>query len=217
MSQRKKINKNKELFIGAYKISPTLCDEIIEEFENFSIKSDCTNEYQGYICQVGDGFENNPGLKTKYLTALSDCLTKYKKSYKTCTWTEEWQFNGSMNIQKYPPGRHYSVPHSEIDYTFPLIKRHLVFMTYLNSIKEGGGTKFFNQKLVVKPKKGLTLIWPAHWTHTHIGIPAPKETKYVSTGWYEFSDDYKFFKSAEEFLSHDYCNYENLRINVFKK
>ena len=35
----------------------------------------------------------------------------------------------------------------------------------------------------MKPKKGLTIIWPAGWTHPHHGLPAPEETKYIATGW----------------------------------
>jgi hypothetical protein len=37
----------------------------------------------------------------------------------------------------------------------------------------------------VRPKKGLTLIWPADWTHFHKGIPAPNEEKMIVTGWYD--------------------------------
>ena len=28
------------------------------------------------------------------------------------------------------------------------------------------------------------MFWPAYWTHPHKGIPAPKETKYIVTGWF---------------------------------
>jgi len=39
--------------------------------------------------------------------------------------------------------------------------------------------------------QGNTLIWPADFTHPHKGIVAPKETKYIITGWYNFTDDEK--------------------------
>ena len=38
----------------------------------------------------------------------------------------------------------------------------------------------------MKAEKGKTVIWPAEWTHTHRGIVAPKETKYIATGWYGY-------------------------------
>jgi hypothetical protein len=59
-------------------------------------------------------------------------------------------------------------------------------MTFLNDIKYKGETEWYYQKLKVKPKKGLTFIWPADWTFTHRGIPAEKEIKYIATGWYSY-------------------------------
>ena len=61
-------------------------------------------------------------------------------------------------------------------------------MTYLNDIKDGGETYFSSQDLKVKPEKGLTLIWPAYWTHMHKGIPAITEHKMVTTGWLTYNN-----------------------------
>ncbi len=61
--------------------------------------------------------------------------------------------------------------------------RQLVFMTYLNSLSEGGETEFFYQKVKIKPTKGLTLLWPSDFTHTHRGVPATNDTKIIATGW----------------------------------
>jgi hypothetical protein len=58
-------------------------------------------------------------------------------------------------------------------------------MTYLNTVNSGGETAFWDQKLKIKPKKGLTLIWPATWTHTHKGYPPKKQNKYILTGWWK--------------------------------
>ena len=55
-------------------------------------------------------------------------------------------------------------------------------MTYLNDI-ENGGTHFKYQNLTSPAKKGLTLIWPPDWTHTHKGQIVDKE-KFIATGWY---------------------------------
>ena len=56
-------------------------------------------------------------------------------------------------------------------------------MTYLTTIKDGGGTMFTQQDVITPSIAGLTVIWPAGWTHYHHGIPAPLETKYIITGW----------------------------------
>ena len=68
------------------------------------------------------------------------------------------------------------------------ISRHLVFMTYLNDVTDCGETEWFHQKVKIQPRKGLTVIWPPDWTHTHRGIPSPTQTKYIVTGWYCFSN-----------------------------
>lgn len=218
MSQLKKINKNLNLFIGVYKMPYTLCDQLIDVFERCPNKLNDVESHRGYISHSGKYVLNdNIELKKNFYSFLENCLEKYKKKYKSCDeFADPWHFEQRFNIQKYPPGKYYSKAHSEINYNFPSIKRHLVFMTYLNTIKNGGGTQFINQNLIVKPKKGHTLFWPAHWTHTHIGIPAPKETKYIITGWYEYVNDKLFFESAENFLN-SIDNNSNVRIQVIKK
>ena len=47
-------------------------------------------------------------------------------------------------------------------------------------------TEFEYQNILVQPKKGLTLVWPAVWTHPHRGIPAISEDKFIMTGWCSF-------------------------------
>jgi len=39
----------------------------------------------------------------------------------------------------------------------------------------------------VQPRKGLTLIWPADWTHHHRGVVSPTQEKYIITGWFSFT------------------------------
>jgi len=60
-------------------------------------------------------------------------------------------------------------------------------MTYLNDVDDAGQTEFFYQQVKIKPIKGLTLFWPADWTHTHRGVTSLTQTKYITTGWYSFN------------------------------
>ena len=60
-------------------------------------------------------------------------------------------------------------------------------MTYLNDVPDGG-TKFPSQSFIAPAEKGLTLIWPAEWTHAHVGQISPTNEKYIITGWYSFYD-----------------------------
>ena len=56
-------------------------------------------------------------------------------------------------------------------------------MTYLNDVPDGG-TDFKYQKITCPAKKGLTILWPPDWHHTHKGQVSKKHDKYIITGWY---------------------------------
>ena len=58
-------------------------------------------------------------------------------------------------------------------------------MTYLNNVKDGG-TEFKYQNITAPAHKGLTLIWPAIWTHTHRGQISQTESKTIITGWFSY-------------------------------
>jgi hypothetical protein len=58
-------------------------------------------------------------------------------------------------------------------------------MTYLNDVPDAG-TEFKYQKITTQAKKGLTIIWPSDWTHTHKGQISDVNEKYIITGWYSF-------------------------------
>ena len=62
-------------------------------------------------------------------------------------------------------------------------RRILGWMVYLNDIKYKGGTCWPQQRFTSRPRQGDLYIWPAAWTHSHYVVPAPKEIKYIVTGW----------------------------------
>jgi len=88
------------------------------------------------------------------------------------------------NYQKYKPNQFFKKEHCEHCLEYPY--RMVAWMFYCNNIKKGGGTKFPQQNFIAEPEEGTLLIWPAFWTHTHFGIKAPKEYKYIVTGWGSF-------------------------------
>jgi hypothetical protein len=71
------------------------------------------------------------------------------------------------------------------------LHRVFAWMTYLNDVdvKEGGSTFFSHYGLEVQPRKGLTLIWPAEWTHAHKGNLLNADSKYIITGWMHFPNN----------------------------
>lgn len=123
----------------------------------------------------------------EYRDSLIKCAKKYVKIFPRSNDVDSWNIIEKTNIQYYPPGGGFKAWHTErFTGLMPFSLRHLVFMTYLNDVTDEGETEFYHQKIKVKPKTGLTLIWPADWTYYHRGIPSPTQEKYIITGWFNF-------------------------------
>lgn len=89
----------------------------------------------------------------------------------------------TARIQKYDTNGHFNSWHYERGAGYTM-KRCLVYMTYLNTVEDGGETEFLYQNKKIKPEVGKTIIWPSEWTHTHRGLKPNSGVKYISTGWY---------------------------------
>ena len=181
-------------------IDSSLCDEIIKDFNTQIPKP--TNSTRGYWLVSSDNICSD--LLLKYKTEISKVITLYKNTFREVfEGFESMILEEPFNFQKYDPGHHYSVWHCENNGKPSFEKRVLAFTTYLNTVENGGETDFPYQYMKVTPKKGKTLVWPAYFTHTHRGLPAPDETKYIVTGWVKFDPwkDVDLEMSDEDFFS----------------
>lgn len=185
-------------FIGYYHIEDdSLCDGIISYFEETPDKGpgEVGNDSIINTSQKDstDTVFEGPLLE-EYKAQLFKCIDQYKETYKYCNLNmRPWSVWPHINIQRYNPGQYYKLLHCERNCGYGYIaRRHLVFMTYLNDVTDGGETLFYYQGVKVKPRKGLTLIWPADWTHTHCGVVSPTQTKYIVTGWISFEPHDQF-------------------------
>lgn len=176
---------------------PSWCDDLIE----FHSRCDYIEKMSGtvYDTRVGKGIidktrKNSLDLSVPlqisdpaivhYRNLLQECFYLYTVKFPAADATSPWMMTEPFNIQYYPAGGGFFTWHSErTTGSAPAVYRHLVFMTYLNTVEDGGETEFFHQNVKIKPIKGHTLIWPADWTYRHRGIPAPTQEKYIATGW----------------------------------
>lgn len=165
-----------ESFIGSSFISSTLCDDILAWSKTIkgTLREDKVVQGTQY------SLNKNPVLFNRYHEELSTCIFKYMKKYPELSLID---FNGGDEetfVQSYQSGQSYSQEHCERQ-KLKQAKRMGVFMTYLTDT-EKGGTHFKYQKLTTPCKKGLTLLFPSDWTHTHKG-QASNEFKAIVTGW----------------------------------
>lgn len=122
----------------------------------------------------------------KYVSFLKMCLEHYIDKFSVLSTFNIHPFG--IKVQKTRPGQGFHIWHCE-QASKDSQQRVVTFMTYLNDVEEGGETEFRYQCKRIKPKKGLTLLWPADYTHTHRGLMPLKGDKYIATGWFEFGFD----------------------------
>ncbi len=188
-------------FIGGYYMPEEVCDFIIDYY-----KANTNQHIKGI---VGEGVKEDIKKSTeiqiqptdykkfdRYLFFLQECLDRYTEKYQWANFVAPYRIVTPFKIQHYKPNEGFYKYHIENPgyYTVkgadfqPILTRHLTFMTYLNTLDEGG-TEFLYQKKITPCQKGLTLIWPAGWTHPHRGIINKVSDKYIITGWYNFVPD----------------------------
>lgn len=125
----------------------------------------------------------------RYLFELHKCTKKYIQEYPRVIGERvTFDVRESTNLQYYPPGGGFKTYHCErSSEEEPQSSRVLVFMTYLNTVTDEGGTHFVHQNKTINAVKGKTLIWPSDWPWTHKGVVSPTQEKYIMTGWYNFN------------------------------
>lgn len=186
------INHPKSFIAGA-KIDPLVCDGVIEFFNECEyLSKEPGHTGSGVNPKVKDSIDMTVPVHLKdprieaYIEELAQATITYIARYPGFGKIS-WDLVSAFNIQQYPPGGGYFAMHTEkMTNETPSQHRVMAWMTYLNTVEEGGHTYFPLQEAMIKPVKGLTLLWPADWTHFHQGKVAPNETKMIVTGWYDY-------------------------------
>jgi prolyl 4-hydroxylase len=185
-------------FIGSWMIEPlSLCDELITYFESDIAKQHSGVTGGGSNLSVKDRTDISiapnqldlPGNEVfkLYINSLFTCYKDYLVQWPFLAVIAQNLEMGSFNLGRYQRGQHFQKMHTERA-DLGTLHRVLAWMTYLNDVDEGGETYFSHYGLNIKPRKGLTMIWPAEWTHAHKGNVLLGESKYMITGWLTFSD-----------------------------
>jgi hypothetical protein len=178
-----------ENFIYTFQIDTKVCDDLITYHQNnVEYKSEGKFGGPNVDASVKESIDvaffnssNHPSIK-QYFSELQKGYVNYTQKYNIehlRITTEE-----AHNIQYYPPGGGFKIWHWERHNDSK--NRQLVYMTYLNDVTDEGGTEWLYQKFKLEPKKGLSVIWPADFTHTHRGIVSPTQEKWIATGWFSY-------------------------------
>jgi hypothetical protein len=181
-------------------LEPSFCNEVIDLFEKSPLKRPGSFRHNEKVIEKHDikkstdisfdpSFLKDPtwGVHLDYLVKtieknVGDYITKFNSAFEKL---DDFRLDTTFNIQRYEPGEAFYGWHCERA-GLQASSRVLVWMIYLNTINEGGGTQFYYQNHIEKPEQGKLLIWPVDWMYLHKGIPSLTKTKYIFTGWYSF-------------------------------
>ncbi len=193
--QLKEFTIDNNTFMGGWYMSPKICEALIEHFHNNSDKATkgkvgegnggVVNKEKKLSKDLQIGANEDYGIIGLYREELQNVLMHYIEKYPAANEVLRFKITENYNLQAYPKGGGFKEWHCENTGNEIVLKRHLVFMTYLNDV-EKGGTEFLHQKLITPAQRGLTLIWPPHWTHVHRGQVSENQEKYIMTGWLSF-------------------------------
>ena len=124
-----------------------------------------------------------PSNTNKYIErALRKAVAEYWLKHPQIRRIMDWGPDMNYNLQKYNPKQAYHQPHCENAGTG---NRMLVWMIYLNTVTDGGGTYFENYDRTTDAVEGRVVLWPPYWTHFHNGVVSDTQKKYIATGWFE--------------------------------
>ena len=180
-----------EHFFRTFQVSDQVCNDLIQyhkdnkEYKTSGTFGDNTQVDHSIKESTDVTFYNNSSSSAvkNYFAELQQGYNAYAQAFniQSLQLTTEQ----AHNIQYYPPKGGFKQWHWERASHGPA-NRQLVYMTYLNDVTDGGGTEWLYQDYKLEAKKGLSVIWPADFTHTHRGIVSATQEKWIVTGWFNY-------------------------------
>ena len=190
-------------FIGSWLINPlAICNELIGYFESNQSKQKIGVTAGGQDLESKNSTDITISINdTKlpgnevfqwYFNELFSCYKDYSIQWPFLTTFANNLQIGSFALLRYQSGQHFQRNHTERS-NLRNLHRVFAWMTYLNDVdvEDGGATIFTHYDLAIQPKKGLTLIWPAEWTHAHKGQLLNANSKYIISGWMHFPEKFQ--------------------------
>ena len=196
----------KYIYINKKSLSPEVCCDLIELFENEERKYDGVTHggVQKNIKDTKDFIipENEPKWY-KYYQLFHNELTRnlqlylnklnkndsFKNENQNTTSVYKYFENTTISqsifmIQRYIMNEGRYVYHNDFSIDLKNKKNRVItYLWYLNDVLEGGETDFPDLNLKVKPETGKLVLFPATWDFPHCGKMPISSNKYIVTGW----------------------------------
>ncbi|PZQ25130.1 MAG: 2OG-Fe(II) oxygenase [Stenotrophomonas acidaminiphila] len=149
--------------------------------------ADCIRTYDdalpaAFCQQLIDNFEASAQFQVPngrgYRPALDDTLARYNADLSLTLPVPLRPRIDRLTMKKYRAGSDDTFqPH--FDSVDEVAGRYMVFLWYLNDVQDGGGTRFTDLDIEVRPRAGRLLMFPPYWMFQHVGAPPVSNDKYI--------------------------------------
>tara|TARA_B100001964_G_scaffold220326_1_gene263267 strand:- start:1163 stop:1807 length:645 start_codon:yes stop_codon:yes gene_type:complete len=130
----------------------------------------------------------SPDVHASLLSFAGTALEIYLAETPAANDFPSFSVQEKYTLLKYEPGQAYHRIHAD---TSPRsqrsVTRHLTFVLFLNTVKQGGELEFPHQDIRVSPVEGRAVIFPSTWVYAHRTLPA-RGDRYVFQLWWSFDD-----------------------------
>jgi len=172
-------------------ISPTLCNDILNEYINSSEWQAACVGSNGIInkkirnCSLLEMSKNiiieknknvRKSLDDKVFECAKEAIKKYNKKFNQAMISKD----SGYCLLKYEKGGFYT---QHID-SFSEIPRTISCSFILNNDFKGGEFSFFNNKLTYSLKKGAAIMFPSNFLYPHSVLPVIQGTRYSIITWF---------------------------------
>lgn len=172
-------------------LSKSICEEIIERFEEQSnkregrtfegVNKDKKNTTDFHLGEDMSQWKDiDKVLYNELNKAIKNYIDHLNKDIQIFYYST--MNDKGFQIQKYDKGEGHYVFHNDSIIYSDSTYRVFTYLWYLNTIEEGGETDF-GIKGLVKPEAGKLILFPSCWTYPHAGKIPISSDKYIITGW----------------------------------
>lgn len=189
----KKLVNGKEIYPGV-----VVFDDVIKNPKK--IIKDALKEKNGWRdSQVaGDFFKGEDGITNKEIRDtrifdISPVFANHHKYFKIAqtiwrygneyaiTFNEPFSMMENPQLLHYYPNQGFYKPHAD---SGPGMPRNFSCLLYLNDVEEGGETYFNRINLMIEPRAGRLVLFPANYVYSHEAKTPISNDKFVIVTWF---------------------------------
>jgi predicted 2-oxoglutarate/Fe(II)-dependent dioxygenase YbiX len=186
------MNELKDYILILEDIIPhTLCDDILNEYENSNEwldavvgdKKNVIKEIRNCTViemSINEVIEKNKNIRKKLDNEVFECTKKAIQKYSEKFKETDISKDTGYQLLKYEKGGFYT---QHVD-SFSTIPRTISCSFILNNDFKGGGFSFFNNTLVYPLKKGSAIMFPSNFLYPHSVLPITEGTRYSIVTWF---------------------------------